>query len=86
MTAPRRQNISPLCVDIIQRIYDKHAAGCCWHVVLDDENWDSIEWTKQWVADTADECQTGGACAELAALDVTASILRRARKKALGRS
>lgn len=23
-----------------ERIYDRHLAGCCWHIVLDDDNLD----------------------------------------------
>ena len=53
MSAPRRQNIAPKAREIIQRIYARHAAGCCWHVVLDDDNWDSIEFCKQWARDAA---------------------------------
>jgi len=84
MTAPKRQNISPQAKDLIRQIYHYHPAGCCWHVVLDDDNWDSIEFCKEEsranVLPGAEyECETNGACQELAALDVTASILRRAR-------
>ena len=86
MTAPARQNISPIAAEIIQRIYRYHAAGCCWHVVLDDDNWDSIEFCKEEATANAlpnakYPCITKGACQELAALDVTASILSRARSK-----
>lgn len=81
MSAPKRQNISPKAVELIRQIYQHHAAGCCWHVVLDDDNWDSIEFCKQYACETED-CVTHGACQALADLDVTASILSRAREKA----
>jgi hypothetical protein len=82
MTAPKRQNISPHVAEIISRIYKYHAAGCCWHVVLDDENWDSIEFCRQYALDNVGDCETKGACQELAALDVTSSILARAKRAA----
>lgn len=83
MTAPKRQNISPKAVELIRRIYMQSCVGCCWHVVLDDGNWDSIEFCKQYAREHASPdseypCKTNGACQELAALNVTASILRRA--------
>jgi hypothetical protein len=81
MTAPKRQNVSPQAAEIISRIYSRHAAGCCWHVVLDDENWDSIEFCRQYATENSDTCETGGACQELAAMNVTASILARAKEK-----
>ena len=81
MTAPKRQNISPQVAEIIARIYQHHAAGCCWHVVLDDENWDSIEFCRKYAFEEIDDCETKGACQELAKLDVTASILARAMKR-----
>lgn len=85
MTAPKRQNISPQAAELIARIYRHHGAGCCWHVVLDDENWDCIESTRKDILAGGDdewECETKGACRELAELDVTASILVRAMKTA----
>ena len=83
MTAPKRQNISPRVVGLIRRIYMKSCVGCCWHVVLDDDNWDSIGFCKQQARDHASHdseypCQTQGACQELADMDITPSILRRA--------
>jgi len=83
VSEPKRQNVSPKAIEIIRRIYAKSCVGCCWHVVLDDENWDSIEFCRQWAAehrqpDAEYPCITEGACQELAALDVTASILKRA--------
>lgn len=81
MSAPQRQNIAPKAAEFIAQIYAKHAAGCCWHVVLDDDNWDSIEFCKDW-AHNSNDCRTNGACQSLAKLDVTASILRRARDRA----
>jgi len=81
MSVPKRVNISPKAKELIKQIYINHAAGCCWHVVLDDENWDSIDFCKEY-AMQHDDCETGGACQELAKLDVTASILSRARDKA----
>lgn len=82
MSAPRRQNVSPKARELIELIYEHHGAGCCWHVVLDDDNWHCIEETRQYVAENATRCVTKGACAELAALDVTASILSRAMRGA----
>lgn len=84
MTAPMRQNVSPQAAEIIARIYSHHAAGCCWHLVLDDDNWDAIDYCRKDAAESAEsgECETKGACQELAALDVTASILARARQVA----
>lgn len=84
---PNRQNISRQAKDLIKRIYQFSPVGCCWHVVLDDNNWDSIEYCKEWatasgVVGSELPCCTKGACQELAALDVTSSILRRARDKA----
>lgn len=84
MTAPKRQNVSPQAAEIIARIYSHHAAGCCWHLVLDDDNWDCIETCKREATEAAasGECETEGACQELDALDVTATILMRARSAA----
>lgn len=82
MSAPKRQNMSPQASEIISRIYNRHAAGCCWHVVLDDDNWDSIEFCRRWAIENDGECVTDGACQELASMDLTASILSRARAKA----
>ena len=93
MTAPRRQNVSPRAKELIMQIYSHHGAGCCWHVVLDDDNWDSIEFCRDYArkavavkeySDTGEEpeCITEGACRELANLDITASILSRARDAA----
>jgi hypothetical protein len=78
--------VSPQAAEIIQRIYAHHAAGCCWHVVLDDGNWESIEFCREWALKTDEQrggpCETRGACQELAALDLTPSILARAWRKA----
>lgn len=27
-------------VPVIRAIYDRHGAGCCWHIVLDDGNFE----------------------------------------------
>lgn len=83
MTAPQRQNISQQVREIIQRIYVHDPVGCCWHVVLDDDNWDCIDFCREWAAqavlpDAEYPCCTYGACQELARLDVTPSILARA--------
>jgi hypothetical protein len=83
MTIPKRQNVSPRAVELIRRIYRHSCAGCCWHIVLDDNNWDSIEFCRQWALDSARAaaeypCETLGACQELAMLDVTPSVLKRA--------
>jgi hypothetical protein len=87
VSAPKRQNVSPQAAELIARIYEHHAAGCCWHLVLDDDNWDSIEFCREWARVSAlpnaeYPCVTDGACQELATLDVTASILARARRLA----
>ena len=87
MSAPKRQNISPKAKELIAQIYRHSPAGCCWHVVLDDDNWDSIDFCKRWARGEesgSDEfpCETHGACQALADLDVTASILSRARDAA----
>lgn len=87
MTAPKRQDISPQAKNLIKQIYTHSAVGCCWHVVLDDNNWDSIEFSKEWARDNAGSdsefpCMTKGACQKLADLDVTGSILKRARDAA----
>lgn len=80
MSAPRRQNIGPKAVEIIRRIYEHSGVGCCWHVVLDDGNWDSIDFCRRYVQERCADCRTHGACAELAALDVSPSILGRAMR------
>lgn len=84
MTAPRRVNVSPKAAELVARIYASHGAGCCWHVVLDDGNWGSIEFCRQWAAEQSakGECDTDGACLELSQLDVTPSILERAVRRA----
>ncbi len=49
--------------ELIDRIYERHSAGCCWHIVLDDDNWDfdcidhCIEWAKE---NNCDECMQLG--------------------------
>lgn len=82
MSAPKRQNIAPKAAEVIARIYARHPCGCCWHVVLDDENWDAIDFCRRWAEEHRAECVTKGACAELAAMDVTPSILKRAMARA----
>lgn len=77
MTAPNRQNISPKAVELIRQIYRYNGVGCCWHVVLDDGNWDCIDFCRKY-ARKEGECETHGACQALADLDVTGSILSRA--------
>lgn len=59
--------------ELIERIYARHPVGCCWHVVLDDENWDCLDFCcdEARIAasrDSEEECVTEGACQELAAL------------------
>lgn len=34
----------PEVLPIVRGLYRRHAAGCCWHVVLDDGNYDSVRW------------------------------------------
>lgn len=62
------------------------SAGCCWHVVLGDGNWErsSIEFCRREARDRAGTsyCVTNGACQELADLDATARILSRAMRRA----
>lgn len=36
---PDRPSV-PEVMPIVREIYERNAAGCCWHVVLDDENVD----------------------------------------------
>lgn len=81
MSAPKRQNVSPRAAELVRQIYENHGAGCCWHVVLDDGNWDCIEHVRETLGQHA-ECITRGACAELARLDLTPGILKRALRKA----
>ena len=52
--------------------------------MLDDDNWDCIEFCREEATKNGalGECETKGACQELAGLDVTASILSRARDAA----
>lgn len=33
----------PELVPLIVAVYERHAAGCCLHVVTDDGNWDSVD-------------------------------------------
>lgn len=49
-------------------IYDAHACGCCWHVVLDDNNVDdsNVEFCMEWAeANTGGGCQTREACTRI---------------------
>ena len=39
----------PEVLPIVQALYRRHSAGCCWHVVLDDGNTDSVLWTVGWM-------------------------------------
>jgi len=39
---PNRPKV-PEMMPIVRRIYARHAAGCCWHVVLDDGNYASAK-------------------------------------------
>lgn len=73
--------MSQRAAGLIGEIYQSHGAGCCWHVVIDDGNWDLIEETRATLGQHT-RCVTRGACAELAKLDLTASILKRAARKA----
>ncbi len=77
MTAPRRQNVSQKATELVRRIYAHHGAGCCWHVVTDDGNWDCIDYCREF-ARANSHCETHGACQELGSLDLSPSILARA--------
>jgi hypothetical protein len=83
VSAPRRQNVIAKAVELVAQIYRYSGAGCCWHVVLDDGNWDSLDFCRKWARDRIDECKTHGACLELAALDVSSSILSRAKRRVM---
>jgi hypothetical protein len=81
MTAPKRQNISPKAASVIQRIYAVSPTGCCWHVVLDDGNYDWIPETCVHILNNLNvNCKTKGGCYELALLAPTASMLKRAMR------
>lgn len=34
----------PEVLPIVNRLYARHSAGCCWHVVLDDGNEDCVSY------------------------------------------
>jgi hypothetical protein len=36
-----RPSLIPLALPMVAKIYAHHAAGCCWHIVLDDYNVDN---------------------------------------------
>lgn len=38
MTAPATKPVLNDVMPIVRSLFDWHAAGCCWHVVLDDGN------------------------------------------------
>jgi len=83
MNAPKRENISPKAVDIIKRIYAIAPMGCCWHVVLEDNNYDYITETCNTVLTSwGVGCETKGACFELALLNLTPSMMKRANYRA----
>lgn len=69
---------SKVLFDLIIRIYEHHAAGCCWHVVLDDQNWDSIDFCRQFAKEHQGDCITEGACLELANTDFSDQELQQA--------
>lgn len=55
---------------LVQGIYARHGAGCCWHVVLDDHNTGrlSIDFCARYAANNeGGECG-GPECADLARL------------------
>jgi len=78
MTRPTVPDVLPL----VRRLYERHSAGCCWHVVLDDGNvGDGI------VAETAADARAhpcGAAeCLELATLLPQMSTTQRRKLRAL---
>lgn len=70
---------------LVERIYDAHPCGCCWHIVLDDGNIDDA--SVQFCADQAgttrtywgitSECKTEGACEEIAPMLLAMSKTQR---------
>lgn len=50
-----------------RRIYDENLVGCCWHVVLDDHNFDdeSIEFCAKYAQENPN-CDTEGLCVKMA--------------------
>lgn len=57
--------------------------GCCWHAVLEDNNYDYITETCNTVLTSwGVGCETKGACFELALLNLTPSMMKRANYRA----
>lgn len=41
---PRDRPTVPEVLPLVRALYARHGAGCCWHVVLDDGNYDCVSW------------------------------------------
>ena len=48
----------PEVLPIVQALYRRHSAGCCWHIVLDDGNVgnDSVAWCVNYI-ETESTCR-----------------------------
>jgi hypothetical protein len=64
-------------VPLIESIYSRHSAGCCLHIVIDDGNWDSLDWCLE-QPDICDECRE---CA-LILKTMTVTAMKKACRKA----
>lgn len=42
---PKVPDVAPL----VRALYRRHSAGCCWHIVLDDGNYDSVAWCVEYI-------------------------------------
>jgi hypothetical protein len=63
-----RKPTVPEVLPIVQRLYARHSAGCCWHIVLDDGNTEPS--STKWVIDewlTKSDCNAPE-CRDLAEL------------------
>lgn len=58
----------PDVVPLIRALYRRHGAGCCWHVVTDDGNYDCVSWCVARIEDEGCYEAPATECLELAKL------------------
>jgi hypothetical protein len=83
---PRDRPTVPEVVPIIRALYRRHSAGCCWHVVLDDGNYDSVAWSVARIEDEGCYEAPATECLELAKLLPKMTVTQIRKAAALGTS
>ncbi len=81
---PRDRPTVPEVMPLVQALYARHPCGCCWHVVLDDGNYDCVPYCVSSIE--KDGCFDGGdtecyALAKLLPLMSKTQLRRLARSK-----